>query len=208
MSEAIATVRAIRTRLGQRRYTVTCVLLVLLALTFAAALYLGDYPVAPGDVLLALPSTGLHTNGYSLARKVLFAHHGLDDRPEELGGQTVGEALLAVHRSYLAPIRALIDAGMAKGFVHVTGGGIPGNTPRVLPEGTGFEVDYAAWPRPGLFRLIERLGEVPEEDMRRTFNLGVGLVAVVAAEHADAATALWQASSETVYRIGHVTAAA
>ncbi|MCA0269034.1 MAG: phosphoribosylformylglycinamidine cyclo-ligase [Bacteroidetes bacterium] len=163
--------------------------------------------VQPGDVLLGLPSTGLHTNGYSLARKVLFARLGLDDRPAELGGQTVAEALLAVHRSYLAAIRALVDAGVARGFVHVTGGGIPGNTPRVLPEGTTFEVDYDAWPRPGVFQLIQRLGNVPEDDMRRTFNLGIGLVAVVAEADAERATQVWEAMGETVYRIGRVVAA-
>lgn len=160
--------------------------------------------VKPGDVLLGLPSTGLHTNGYSLARKVLFAHLGLDDRPAELGGQTVAEALLAVHRSYLAAIRALVDAGVARGFVHVTGGGIPGNTPRVLPDGTTFEVDYDAWPRPGVFRLIQRLGDVPEEDMRRTFNLGIGLVAVVAEADAERAAQIWANLGETVYRIGRI----
>ncbi len=141
--------------------------------------------VQVGDVLLGLPSTGLHTNGYSLARKVLFQHLTLSSTPDELGGQTVGEALLAVHRSYLAPIRALVDAGLAHAFVHVTGGGLPGNTARVMPEGCTFEYDYSAWERPGLFRLIERLGGVPEADLRRTFNLGIGLVAVVAAAEAD-----------------------
>lgn len=163
--------------------------------------------VQPGDVLLGLPSTGLHTNGYSLARKVLFAHLGLDDRPDELGGQTVAEALLAVHRSYLHAIRALVDAGLARGFVHVTGGGIPGNTPRVLPDGTTFEVDYDAWPRPGVFRLIQRLGDVPEADMRRTFNLGIGLIAIVAEADAERAAQLWADLGETVYRIGRVVPA-
>lgn len=161
--------------------------------------------VRAGDVLVALPSTGLHTNGYSLARRVLFEHHALADRPAELGGQTVGDALLAVHRSYLRPIRTLVDAGLAHGFVHVTGGGIPGNTPRVVPEGLSFEVDYDAWERPGLFRLIARLGAVPEEDLRRTFNLGVGLIAVV--PDGDAAMAAWRAAGEAPFVIGRIVEA-
>lgn len=161
--------------------------------------------VRPGDVLLGLPSTGLHTNGYSLARRVLFAHHGLDDRPDELGGQTLADALLAVHRSYLAPIQSLAHDGLASAFVHVTGGGLPGNTPRVIPEGCTFEIDYDAWSRPGVFRLIQRLGDVPEDDFRRTFNAGIGLVAIVPEARADEATARLEAAGERVYHIGRVT---
>ncbi|QXD15342.1 phosphoribosylformylglycinamidine cyclo-ligase [Rhodocaloribacter litoris] len=160
--------------------------------------------VQEGDVLIGLPSTGLHTNGYSLARKVLFAHYGVADRPAGLGGQTVGEALLAVHRSYLQAIRALIEQDLAHAFVHVTGGGIPGNTARVMPEGLTFEVDYAAWERPALFRLIQSLGNVPEEDMRRTFNLGIGLIAVVPAGQVEAAEAVLRARGEAPVQIGRV----
>ncbi len=161
--------------------------------------------VEAGDVILGLPSTGLHTNGYSLARKVLFEHHRLDDRPAELGGETVGEALLHVHRSYLGAITALTDADLAHAFVHVTGGGIPGNTPRVLGEGLGFEVDYDAWKRPGIFTLIQQLGTVPEDDMRRTFNLGIGLLAIVPETAAAHAQQQLEARGETVYRVGRVT---
>jgi phosphoribosylformylglycinamidine cyclo-ligase len=161
--------------------------------------------VRPGDVLLGLPSTGLHTNGYSLARKVLLAHFDIHETLEVLGGQSIGEAMLRVHRSYLAPIQALIEAGHAHAFVHVTGGGIPGNTPRVLPEGTGFEVDYTAWERPPLFRLIQELGSVPEDDMRRTFNLGIGLIAIVGADRAEAAVQLLEAAGEAPVVIGAVT---
>lgn len=135
--------------------------------------------VTDGDVLVGLPSTGLHTNGYSLARKVLFRTHEVGDRPAALGGTSVGEALLAVHRSYLAAIRSLADDDLAHAFVHVTGGGIPGNTVRVIPDGLSFTVDYGSWQRPALFRLIQDEGRVPEDDMRRTFNLGIGLIAVV-----------------------------
>lgn len=162
--------------------------------------------VTAGDVLIGLPSTGLHTNGYSLARKVLFAHYDVSDRPDELGGASVGEALLRVHRSYLAPIQALIAAGGAHAFVHVTGGGIPGNTVRMIPEGLRFEVDYTAWERPALFRLIQERGGVPEEDMRRTFNLGIGLIAIVAEDAAEEAIRLLEASGERPVRIGRVYA--
>lgn len=161
--------------------------------------------VRPGDVLLGLPSTGLHTNGYSLARKVLLAHFDAHDTLEVLGGQSIGGAMLRVHRSYLTPIRALIEAGLAHAFVHVTGGGIPGNTPRVLPEGAGFEVDYSAWERPPLFRLIQELGSVPEDDMRRTFNLGIGLIAIVGEDEAGAAMQLLEAAGEAPVVIGAVT---
>ncbi|ARA92190.1 phosphoribosylformylglycinamidine cyclo-ligase [Rhodothermaceae bacterium RA] len=163
--------------------------------------------VQEGDVLLGLPSTGLHTNGYSLARKVLFEAFGVDDRPDALGGASVGEALLAVHRSYLRPIRALIDAGCAHAFAHITGGGLPGNLARVMPDGLTFEVDYTAWSRPPIFDLIQTKGNVPEDDMRRTFNLGIGLVAVVPAERQDAARRVLDLLGEAPVPIGQVVPA-
>jgi phosphoribosylformylglycinamidine cyclo-ligase len=163
--------------------------------------------VREGDVLIALPSTGLHTNGYSLARKVLFEAFSVDDRPKPLGGASVGEALLAVHRSYLVPIQALMGEGLAHAFSHVTGGGIEGNTRRVVPEGLRLEIDWKAWERPALFTLIQRLGMVPEEDMRRTFNLGAGLVALVGAEDAERAEAVLRQQGEVPFRVGRVVAA-
>ena len=160
--------------------------------------------IGAGDVLLGLPSTGLHTNGYSLARKVLFDRFVAADTPEELGGQTVGEALLTVHRSYLDAIQALISEGLAHGFSHVTGGGLVGNTRRILPDGLALDVDWDAWTRPPLFRLIQETGSVPEDDMRRTFNLGVGLVVVVAeVDHQRALTVLG-ALGEPAFEIGRV----
>lgn len=160
--------------------------------------------VTAGDVLIGLPSTGLHTNGYSLARKVLFAHFDVADTPEALGGETVGEALLRVHRSYLGTIQALLADDLVHALVHVTGGGIPGNTARVVPEGLRAEVDYTAWARPALFELIQRLGDVPEDDMRRTFNLGIGLIAVVPAARADDALEALRARGEQPLRIGRI----
>jgi phosphoribosylformylglycinamidine cyclo-ligase len=162
--------------------------------------------VEAGDVLIGLPSTGLHTNGYSLARKVLFQHFEVDEAPEALAGETVGEALLHVHRSYLHTIQKLLSQDLAHAFVHVTGGGIPGNTARVIPEGLQFEIDYGAWERPALFQLIQEVGNVPEEDMRRTFNLGMGLIALVSADQAQEAVAALKDAGEHPIRIGTVTA--
>jgi phosphoribosylformylglycinamidine cyclo-ligase len=159
-------------------------------------------------VLIGLPSTGLHTNGYSLARNVLFTHFDVDEVPSQLPtGETVGEALLRVHRSYLRPIRALVDAGLARAFAHVTGGGLTDNTRRVLPPNTDVYVDFGAWARPPLFDLIQALGDVPETDMRRTFNLGIGLVAVVDEADADAAVERLEAEGEQPVVVGRVITA-
>ncbi len=160
--------------------------------------------VERGDVLVGLPSTGLHTNGYSLARKVLFEHFEVSDTPEALGGTSVGEVLLAVHRSYLAAIQALAADDLAHAFVHVTGGGIPGNTVRVMPEGLTFSVDYSAWERPAIFDLIQEKGGVPEDDMRRTFNLGIGLIALVAPDNLETVLERWRGSGEAPIILGHV----
>ena len=160
--------------------------------------------VAAGDVLLGLPSTGLHTNGYSLARAVLFEHFDVEDRPDELGGETVGEALLRVHRSYLDAIQALVADDLAHGFAHITGGGLEGNTNRIVPDGLRLEVDWDAWDRPAIFDLIQRLGDVPEDDMRSTFNLGIGLVAVVPEAKVEQAVAAWEAMGEAPVVIGRV----
>jgi phosphoribosylformylglycinamidine cyclo-ligase len=146
--------------------------------------------VESGDVLLGLPSNGVHTNGFTLARTVLFDAFDVDDAPDELGGATVGEELLRIHRSYLADIQALVKAHLVHGLVHVTGGGIPDNTRRVVPDGLTFDVDYSAWDRPAIFDLIQSRGNVPEDDMRRTFNLGIGLIAIVPEDRVDAAEQL------------------
>ena len=141
--------------------------------------------VRSGDLLIGVPSSGLHTNGYSLARKVLFSTFDVNDHVEELGG-TVGSELLKVHRSYLALIQRLHGEGLATGFSHITGGGIEGNTSRILrQEGLRLRIDWEAWDRPAIFDLIQRLGSVPEADMRQTFNLGVGLVVACRASDSD-----------------------
>jgi len=136
--------------------------------------------IRAGDVLLGLPSTGLHTNGYSLARKLLFDVAGYTPASilPELSG-TVADALLAVHRSYLKPIRALADRGLLRGAAHITGGGLTDNTPRMLPTGLAAEIDTAAWTAPPIFELLRRLGNLPLDDFRRTFNLGIGMILAV-----------------------------
>jgi len=158
--------------------------------------------IKAGDQLIGFPSTGLHTNGYSLARHALFPAFSGDDCPKELGGKSVGDTLLAVHKSYLNVISELRSSVQVHGLVHVTGGGIPGNTKRVLPNGLSIEVDYASWKRPGIFELIQQTGAVPEEDMRKAFNLGIGLIAIVRAE--DASTVLESMASEFPVLIGSV----
>ncbi len=165
---------------------------------------LGAARVKHGDVLIGLPSTGLHTNGYSLARKVLFRHYHPEDKPDGLKGVSLGDALLQVHRSYLSAIRLLAEQDLAHAFVHVTGGGIPGNTKRVVPEGLSFEIDYNAWERPPVFTLIQELGAVPEEDMRRTFNLGIGLIAVVPPDHVGLSLRLLREAGELPVTLGKV----
>jgi phosphoribosylformylglycinamidine cyclo-ligase len=161
--------------------------------------------VRPGDVLFALPSTGLHTNGYSLARKLLFevAGFGLKTVLPEVGS-TVADALLAVHRSYLKPIRALMDAGLLRGAAHITGGGITDNTPRMMPKELGVAIDTASWGIPPLFEVLRGIGDIPEDDYRRTLNLGVGMILAVGARSAVKAEAVLRKSGERPWRIGSV----
>jgi phosphoribosylformylglycinamidine cyclo-ligase len=142
--------------------------------------------VAVGDVLVGVPSSGLHTNGYSLARRIVFDQLGLDaDAQVPDLGRTVGDALLEPHRSYLPMIRPLLDGGRIKGMAHITGGGITENLPRVLPHGTAALVDASAWRVPPLFSWLQRSGGVPVEDMYRTFNMGIGLIVVTPRDRAE-----------------------
>lgn len=133
--------------------------------------------ISPGNTIIGLPSTGLHTNGYSLARAVLFEGGGLDvnSRPEALQGETLGEALLKVHRSYLGEMMPLLREKLVTGMAHITGGGIPGNLVRILPEGCGALIT-PEWSVPRIFTLIQELGDVLETEMRRAFNMGAGFL--------------------------------
>jgi phosphoribosylformylglycinamidine cyclo-ligase len=138
--------------------------------------------IAAGDVLVGVPSSGLHTNGFSLARKIVFERCGLgvDSYIGELAA-TVGDALLVPHRSYLAMVGPILESGSIKGMAHITGGGITDNLPRVLPHGTAAVLDAASWEVPALFRWLQARGEVPADDMLRTFNMGIGLIDALAA---------------------------
>lgn len=163
--------------------------------------------VAEGDVLLALPSLGLHTNGYSLARKVLFdlLGYSVETRLPELGA-TVGEALLAPHRSYLAALEPLLERDKLKALVHITGGGFPGNIPRVLPPGLGARVRRGSWEVPPLFRLIAKGGTIAEDEMFRTFNMGVGMIVVVSPALLHEVEHSLERRGETSFVIGSVVA--
>ena len=166
--------------------------------------------VGPGDVVIGLPSTGLHSNGYSLARKVLLEVEGrsLDERPAALGGRTLGEVLLTPTRIYVRDLLDLRRAGIdVRAMSHVTGGGLPGNLPRTLPAGTRAVLDARTWEIPPIFEMIRAGGEVPWEDMLRTFNLGIGFTLVVPA--ADEAKAIERLRGRGVdaRRIGAIEAA-
>ena len=146
----------------------------------------------PGDVLLGIPSTGLHTNGYSLARRVLPPDTWSSPMPDN--GRTIGDALLEPHRSYLDDLRAMRRAVRAAGadvgaLAHITGGGWEGNLPRTLPAGLGVEVDTGSWPVPRIFSLIQARGDIADEEMVRTFNIGIGMTAVLPPPAVDAALA-------------------
>jgi phosphoribosylformylglycinamidine cyclo-ligase len=153
--------------------------------------------VKEGDVLLGLGSGGLQTNGFSLARSVLG-----DALHEPLAGGTVGEALLAEHRSFLPAVRPLLEAGLVRAMAHVTGGGLPGNLPRSLPAGLGATVTRGTWPEPDVFALLRRRGDLADDEMFEVFNMGVGFVVVVAEDDVERARAL---TDEPLYAIGHVT---
>ena len=161
--------------------------------------------VQPGDVLLGLASDGVHSNGYSLVRKIV-ERTGLGwDAAAPFANDTLGAALLAPTRVYVRQALAAHRAGGLKGLAHITGGGITENLPRVLPEGCGATVDLGAWTLPPVFAWLAREGGVAEAELLKTFNSGLGMIAVVAAERAEALTELLEAEGETVHRIGSVT---
>ncbi|MBI3399910.1 MAG: phosphoribosylformylglycinamidine cyclo-ligase [Acidobacteria bacterium] len=168
------------------------------------------HAIVPGDALIGLPSSGLHTNGYSLARRVCFDAAGWqpDTTVPELG-TTVGEALLATHRSYLPVVRPLLargdGAGVLKGLAHITGGGITENLPRILPDGCAAEIDRGAWSVPALFRLLQQHGGIATDEMFRAFNMGIGMIVACATRDADRVIAdLARAGEPGATRIGRV----
>lgn len=158
--------------------------------------------ILPGDIILNLPSTGLHTNGYSLARRVL-ADLDWNESLAELGS-TIGEALLAVHRCYLDPVRQLQAAGIPiKGLAHITGGGVIDNLPRILPEGVGATIQQGTWQVPPIFDLIQEVGAVPDAEMFHVFNMGLGMLVIVSPEDVPSAIATL---SNDIKPVGEITA--
>ncbi|MGH9315220.1 MAG: phosphoribosylformylglycinamidine cyclo-ligase [Vicinamibacterales bacterium] len=161
--------------------------------------------IAAGDALVALPSSGLHTNGYSLARRIVFDTLGLtvDAYVGEIG-RTVGDALLEPHRSYLRAVQPLLQTGLVKGMAHITGGGITENLPRILPPGLAARVDARSWCVPPLFEWLRRSGQIPLDDVRRTFNMGVGLIVACARQDAERVVDLLTQSGERAWIVGEV----
>ena len=161
--------------------------------------------VRAGDQLIGLASSGLHTNGYSLARKLLFEVARLrPESPIQDLGVTVAEELLKIHRSYLKPIQVLHKAGILHGAAHITGGGITDNTPRVLPKGLAAIIDLHSWQVPPIFELLRKLGNMEPADYRRTYNLGIGMILIVPESGIGKAERLLKTTGETYYRIGHI----
>lgn len=161
--------------------------------------------IVPGDVVLGLASNGIHSNGYSLVRKIIERAAPELDAPFA-DGKTLREAVIAPTRIYVKPLLALMAAMPVKGMAHITGGGITENTPRVLPDNVVAEIDAGSWPQPPLFAWLQREGQVDAQEMYRTFNCGIGMVVIVAAEQADAARKLLSDAGETVYTIGKIRA--
>jgi len=161
--------------------------------------------IRPGDVILGLPSLGLHTNGYSLARKVLLEQEGLPlTAPIPELGRTLGDELLAPHRCYWHTVQPLLARGWLKGLVHITGGGITDNTPRILPAGARAEVDLGSWPVLPIYNLIAQRGNVPPDDMLRTFNMGLGMLLIVSPRDLPKVTSNLKKRREKFYNIGRI----
>ena len=162
--------------------------------------------IAAGDVAVGIPSVGLQTNGYSLARQVFFTTMGRKphDRLAELGGRAIGDVLLDPHLSYLPALEPLLEEGLVHGMAHLTGGGFYDNIPRVLPEGVDVRVKSGAWPVPPVFEVIAREGDVSFEEMHRVFNMGIGMVVFVAAADLARVSEIWKAAGQRWYAIGNV----
>ena len=152
--------------------------------------------IEEGDVVFALMSGGLQTNGFSLARNVLDGNYD-----EAFEASTVGDTLLTPHRNYLKPINTLRQKVSIRGMAHITGGGVPGNLPRILPDGLGAEIRGSSWPVPPIFNLIQERGNVSDNEMAKVFNMGTGFLLVTSAQDAEAAQ---EACPETIYKIGKI----
>ena len=161
--------------------------------------------IAPGDKLIGLGSTGLHTNGYSLARRILFdrCNYNVDTYLPELSS-TVGEELLKTHKSYVKSILKLREVCEVKGIAHITGGGLPGNVKRILPEGCRARIQKQSWDVPPIFTILQREGNIEEAEMYRVFNMGIGIVLVLAPGSVASALEFLSTSAETAFQIGDI----
>ena len=161
--------------------------------------------IRPGDAVLGLPSTGLHTNGYSLARKLLFEVGGY-----EVGARlpqlplSLGEVLLQPHRNYLSLLKPLLDRGWLNGLAHITGGGLTDNLPRILPGGCSAHIQLKSWPQPPIFGILQELGRIDEAEMLRTFNMGIGMALIVPPGEVSKVEEYLAGSREPLYRIGEI----
>ena len=163
--------------------------------------------IAPGDAIIGLASSGVHSNGFSLVRRLLLEQSGyaLTDTVAELDGARLGDVLLEPTKLYVKPALALIEGVQVKGMAHITGGGFIENIPRVLPDGVNAEIDYGSWPILPIFELMQQKGSITNRDMFTTFNMGIGYIAVVPAEQAEEALRILAEQGEQAYRIGTVT---
>lgn len=159
--------------------------------------------IQSGDVLLGYKSSGLHTNGYSLARKVLFSKYAPEEYSEELG-KSFGDELLTIHKSYLKLIQALTVNNLVTGLSHITGGGIVGNTKRIIRDGLEIAIDWAAWEVPTIFKIIQKTGQISDEEMRHVFNLGIGLIAIVPEDLVNQAVEISKDLGENAIIMGKV----
>jgi phosphoribosylformylglycinamidine cyclo-ligase len=163
------------------------------------------HAIAPGDIVLGLPSVGLHTNGYSLARKLFFTDAGYaPDSYLDALGETIGAALLKPHVSYLRALEGLLDSGTIKGLAHITGGGLLENIPRILPEGTSVQIKRGSWPVLPIFELMQRIGNIADPEMFRTFNMGIGMVVICAQTNMAQIASEVRARSFDCFEIGRV----
>ena len=159
--------------------------------------------VQSGDALVGFASNGLHTNGYSLARKVLFEKYSVSDKPDNIEN-SIGEELLKVHKSYLQLIQKISDKIEVKAFSHITGGGIMGNTMRVVPKGLELDIDWNAWELPEIFKLIQSTGKISDEEMRKAFNLGIGLIAIIDNNDVEEVESIAKELGEALFTLGKI----
>ena len=164
---------------------------------------LSDRKTSKGDILIGLPSTGLHTNGYSLARKVLLEKFSISEHVQEIDS-TISESLLSVHKSYLNVLSGALDQNWLLGLSHITGGGLEGNTYRILPDNQKLLIDWGVWEWPSIFKLIQKVGNVPTSDMKRSFNLGIGMVMVVKKDSLSNAENYLKEKKQDFYILGEI----